>query len=137
MGMERFALGASLTGVLAQRLVRRICNDCRQEQALSETEGRWLRTAGLEAVPQKLWAGVGCDNCKGTGHRGRTALHELFAVDEETRAMLSDGTDLRDIERAAASKLQPMRYDAALKVVAGDTTAQEAMRVLAFMPKYE
>ncbi len=137
IGVERFLIAASLLGAHAQRLVRMVCDDCKEKYAPGPEEVAWLREAGIEAAPKKLWRGSGCDNCRNTGYRSRIAVHEVFALDEQIQTMLSEDTDLREIEQAVAAKLVPMRHDAAQKILAGETSAPEAMRVLAFTPKYE
>jgi type II secretory ATPase GspE/PulE/Tfp pilus assembly ATPase PilB-like protein len=137
IGLERFLIADSLLGAHAQRLVRLICTNCIEEYAPSSEELAWLREAGIETSPAKLWKGAGCEHCRDTGHRGRTAVHEVLEVDGDLQAMLSENADLPEIERVAAGKVVPMRHDAAQKVLQGEVPAQEAMRVLAFTPKYE
>jgi len=136
IGLERFLVASSLIGAIAQRLVRKICPDCKEEYTASSAEVAWLHHAGVEEVPAKLWRGTGCEACKNTGHRGRVCAFEILTIDEQLQRMLAEGTDLREIKRTAAGKMRPMRYDAAQKVLAGETTAAEAMRVLAFTPEY-
>ncbi len=129
VGLERFLIADAVLGALGQRLVRNLCPDCRQQRPPTPAECAWLQGAGVEDIPDRLWGAVGCNNCRGTGYRGRSAVHEVLVLDEELRQMLTDGTDMDYIERMAAHQVQPLRYDAAQKVLAGVTDVAEAARV--------
>lgn len=101
---------------------------------------RRMADSGLERflIADTLTRGMGCAECRDTGHRGRTAIHELLAIDEELRQMIGGDADMRDIELAAAAdRRTPMRHDAARKVLSGEVSMEEAMRVTAFVPEYE
>jgi len=137
IGLERFLVASSLTGVIAQRLLRRVCHDCVEEQTPTEMEARWLREAGIEEVPATIRRGAGCDNCRATGCRGRVACHEVLTIDPELREAIGGEMEIRDIKKLAQGKIVPMRYDAARMVVDGEVDIAEAMRVLAFVPVYE
>ncbi|MGC9316437.1 MAG: ATPase, T2SS/T4P/T4SS family [Armatimonadota bacterium] len=137
VGLERFLIAETLLGVLAQRLVRRLCPHCAVEHALTESERQWLKSAGVEDPPDRLTRGAGCEACRGTGYRGRMSIHELLVIDDELRQMIGGDADLREVERVAAGKRDPMRHDAARKVLAGQVAIEEAMRVTAFMPSYD
>lgn len=130
MGLERFLIADALLGALAQRLLRKLCPHCRRQRAPTAEESAWLRESGLEDLPEQLWVADGCDECRETGHLGRTATHEVLVMDEEVRALLRGDADMDAVERAAAGKARPMRHDAAQKVVEGVVDAAEAMRVL-------
>jgi type II secretory ATPase GspE/PulE/Tfp pilus assembly ATPase PilB-like protein len=137
IGVERFLVSSSLTGVLAQRLLRKVCPDCAAEREPTEEETAWLQASGVTNPPAKLVVGEGCDKCRGTGVRGRVAAHEVLIMDPELREAIAGDMDIREVEALAASKLEPMRNDAARRVLAGEVDIAEVMRVLAFMPGYE
>lgn len=130
VGLERFLIADAILGALSQRLVRKLCPDCRQQHPPTPVECAWLQGSGIEDIPDQLWGAVGCDNCRGTSYWGLSAVHEVLLLDEELRQMLADGTDMDHIEKMAAHKIQPMRYDAARKVLAGVTDVAEAMRIV-------
>jgi len=130
MGVERFLIAEALLGALAQRLVRKLCPDCREQRPPTPVECAWLQASGIEDIPEQVWGTVGCDNCRSTGYRGRTAVHEVFVMDDEVRQMLSEGVEMEHIQRQAARGVVSMHYDAAEKVVAGVTDVTEALRVL-------
>ena len=137
MGLERFIITSSLLGATAQRLMRRVCAKCKEEYEPTEVERAWLQEAGIAEVPARLWRGRGCDDCRNTGYRGRVAVYEVFTMDLEILQLMAvKRAPLEEIERVASSKVKPMRLTAAEKVLAGETTAEEAMRVLSYLPEY-
>ncbi len=126
MGIEPFLLGSSLLGVLAQRLVRRLCPHCREAYQPSPAE--WSSVAA-GPVPEQLWRATGCEQCSQTGYRGRTGIYELFAIDEASRRLIHDGVgEYRLREHALAHGMQPMRVDALRWLLAGETSIDEVLR---------
>jgi general secretion pathway protein E len=134
---ERFMIASTLLGATAQRLLRQLCRDCREEVAPTEQQLAWLREAGVAEAPERLWRAVGCAQCRSAGYRGRHAIYEVLVVDTELRDMIARGDDLRDVERAAARKLTPLKQAAAQCVLTGVTTVEEAARMASFMPRYD
>jgi general secretion pathway protein E len=131
MGTEPFLVSSSVIAVMAQRLVRRVCEGCRR---VVRPEAEALAEVGL--TPDMLagrtiyGGGAGCDACKQTGYRGRTGIHELLAVDDDVRALIMKNSDAVAIRRAAtAAGMLTLREDGAAKVLAGDTTIEEVLRV--------
>jgi len=137
IGLERFLIAQALLGVLAQRLVRKVHLECGELHEVTNAQRQWLLDAGVEDPPDTLTRGTGCPQCRGTGCAGRTAIHELLVIDDELREMIGGDADLREVERLAAGKREPMRADAARKVLAGEVDIAEAMRVTAFVPDYD
>lgn len=127
MGVEPFLLSSSLSGVLAQRLVRRLCPQCCEPYALSEAQ---LCLLGLPLTqPVTCWRPVGCDACGGQGYRDRIGLHELLVLDQPMRMAIHRGDSEVDIARLAASGYQPLRQDGIAKMRAGETSLEEVLRV--------
>jgi general secretion pathway protein E len=130
MGIEPFLVASSLTAILAQRLVRRICPDCREQYPPLAEE---LADLGLDRgkVPAGgLWRGRGCAACLGTGYLGRTGIYELIRVTEEIKASVMKSPDSGTIQRIALREgMRALRGDGALKVLAGTTTVEEVLRV--------
>ncbi|MGE5531838.1 MAG: ATPase, T2SS/T4P/T4SS family [Bacteroidota bacterium] len=135
VGAHRFMVSQSFIGATAQRLLRRICDECKEEYEATGPERAWLEAAGVEA-PAKLWRGTGCETCNTTGCRGRRAVYEVFVADSEIAEMLLKNASLDEIEKYASTLVKPMRQSAAELVVAGGVAAAEAMRVMAFQPEY-
>jgi type II secretory ATPase GspE/PulE/Tfp pilus assembly ATPase PilB-like protein len=122
MGAPRYLVAGGLVGVLAQRLVRRLCPGC---ATVAPATGESLHRAGLP-VPAHLPRAVGCDRCGGTGYRGRVGLFELLRVDAPIRELILDGAPADVIrEAASAAGMIPLPVDAWSKVEAGVTTVEE------------
>lgn len=127
MGIAPYLIASSLVGVVAQRLVRRVCADCKTEYAPSEQEAIFLRSHGLHA--DKLYKGTGCGTCNQTGYRGRVAIHEVLAVDDRIRQLISTDSTLQDLRRAAEDTgLVQLMDDGLDKAIRGITSLQEVLR---------
>jgi general secretion pathway protein E len=129
MGLEDYLLTAVLRGILAQRLVRRLCLECRRmEPAAPEIIERFRlkhRTQG----PVQLWHPVGCPHCRGTGYRGRLAVAEFLQPNTEVERLIFSRADHTEIERAAVEAGMVTMLDAGLDAaLAGDTTIEEVTR---------
>ncbi len=129
MGVEFFNISAALIGVLAQRLVRRVCLNCRVEAKADPEVMRRLGIQPSDLVGAKLYRGHGCERCNGTGYRGRMAIHELLVIDDELRkaVALGQGTEaIRDLA-TSQSGLRSLRQDGLMKAMAGLTTLEEIL----------
>jgi general secretion pathway protein E len=129
LGVEPYLVSSSLISVLAQRLVRKICPECRQRYEPAEHELRELGI-GADKSSGQFYAGTGCSKCFNTGYKGRTGIYELMMVDEEIREMIHQRQTAGAIKDKAIEKgLQTLRMDGARRVVAGITTIAEVLRV--------
>ncbi len=133
MGVEDYLLAATLKGVLAQRLVRRLCAKCktaeRAPQALIERFG--LERLAPGPGPISLYHAVGCPECRGTGYHGRRAIAELLLPSQEIERLLFERADQGAIERAAiADGMRPIFEAGLLAVIEGDTTIEELVRCI-------
>ncbi len=130
MGVEPFLIAASVVGVVAQRLVRKLCPACRQPHVLTEHAPE-CRALGLDpAVQHSFFAPVGCDKCHGEGYRGRVGVFEVMSLSEEMRAAVArkaPTSEIRALARRAGSR--SLLADALDKARAGLTTVSETMRV--------
>ncbi|MBI3625268.1 MAG: type II secretion system ATPase GspE [Candidatus Rokubacteria bacterium] len=131
MGCEPYLVSSVLHGVLAQRLVRRICVACRAPHAPDPADLRALGMAEALEQTQPLFRGAGCDQCRGTGYRGRTGIYELFTINEEVRSLIVRKAPTGEIRRYATDELGmvTLREDGWLKARAGITTVDEVLRV--------
>ncbi|MCD8509090.1 MAG: Flp pilus assembly complex ATPase component TadA [Bacillus sp. (in: Bacteria)] len=128
MDIEPFLLAASLSGIISQRLVRRICRDCRTDYEPSLREQEFFKKRGL--FVDKLYKGRGCPNCNMTGYRDRLAIHEMLVVDEKIKDMIMNersSTELR--EYAEKTGMMFLIDDGLIKVSEGLTTTEEVLRV--------
>ena len=128
MGCEPYLLSSVLNGVLAQRLVRRICQACR---APDHPDPAQLLGLGVtDATEVELFRGKGCDECRGTGYRARSGIYELFRITEETRGLIVRKTPVGEIRRHAVDHgMVTLREDGWAKARAGITTVEEILRV--------
>ncbi len=128
MQVEPFLVASSLLAVLAQRLVRTICPECREAYQANEEE---LSEIGLTLKDvQTLYRGRGCNSCQFTGYRGRLGIFELMVINDEIRAAIMNNADSSTIKsRAREFGMKTLREDGALKVIAGVTTVAEVTRV--------
>ncbi len=129
MGVEPYLLASSLLGVLAQRLVRTLCPECRRSARRTDGETQLLAAMGAPAV-EMLWAPVGCAACNQTGYRGRTGVYELLVVDDAMRRLIHDGaSELALRDAAARSGMRTLRHDGARWLADGTTSLAELLRV--------
>lgn len=129
LGVEPYLVSSSLISVLAQRLVRKTCPECRQRYEPAEHELRELGI-GADKSSGQFFVGTGCGKCFNTGYKGRTGIYELMMVDEEIREMIHVRQTAGAIKEKAIEKgLQTLRMDGARKVVEGITTIAEVLRV--------
>ncbi|MGZ6134723.1 MAG: type II secretion system ATPase GspE, partial [Myxococcaceae bacterium] len=133
MGVEPFLVASSLTAVMAQRLVRRVCRECREAYQPTAEE---LKEVGLtpEAVARAgnppIYRAKGCEVCGRNGYRGRTGIYELLLVDDDIRQLALKNTDSSTIKRAGVKKgMRTLLDDGARKVLAGETTLAEVLSV--------
>jgi general secretion pathway protein E len=130
MGIEPFLAASSLTVVLAQRLVRTICPDCKESYGPSEVERSYFSSLRLLPSAFLLYRGKGCGKCKEKGYLGRTGIFELLVIDNEIRSMITEKTDSQTIKNHAISKgMKTLRTDGLEKVLKGITTIEEVLRV--------
>ncbi len=130
MGVESYLITSSVNGVLAQRLVRTLCTHCKQPY---EPGAHLLQTSGLVRFvdPERsIYRAVGCEQCRHSGYRGRTGIHELFVLDEPMRRAIIDGRDANALHSLAVQGGMLSLYEDGLrKVAAGVTTLDEVARV--------
>ncbi len=127
MGIEGYLIGASLNGVLGQRLCRRICAKCKQPYEPPKAMLSVMQHMGLES--NEFYRGAGCAKCRNTGFSGRIAIHELLVVDEALREAISVSPTVQTVnEYARRSGMIPLRYDGLRKVKEGLTTIEEVLQ---------
>jgi general secretion pathway protein E len=128
LGIEPYLVASTVEAVLAQRLVRRICDDCRRPAPPDEEHRALLEAAGLGGG--EPYEGEGCDECRGTGYRGRTGIFELLTMDSGLReAVLQDASASRLQSLARGSGMRTLRADGLRLVAKGVTTVEEILRV--------
>jgi general secretion pathway protein E len=127
MGLEPYLVASTVEVMMAQRLVRLICKECREE--LSRTEMERIRNEYGDQVPQVLYRGKGCRNCAGTGFRGRQGIFEMMAVTDEIRSLILHRAPAHELRKIAIKDgMSSLRTDGWRIVRDGRTTLEEVMR---------
>ncbi len=128
MGIEPFLLSSSLVGVVAQRLVRKVCRDCKESHPLNERESQIFHELGIEI--STVSRGRGCPSCSQTGYRGRIAIHEILVVDDFIKDVILSGKSIAIIrEHMKNMSYNSLLEDGLHKVRDGLTTTEEILRV--------
>jgi type IV pilus assembly protein PilB len=129
MGIEAFNVASAVNLVVAQRLVRRICKDCKGEHKYKDEELAALGTDLVKLKELTFMKGSGCDTCSGTGYKGRAGLYEVMALSPELRRMILRGASVADIrDQAVAEGMLTLRMDGMKKIERGVTTLEEVVK---------
>ncbi len=129
MGIEPFNVASAVNLIVAQRLVRRICSDCKQEYKYSEEELEALGLTPEEASKITFYKGAGCASCNGTGYKGRAGLYEVMALSPELRRMILRGASAAELkEQAIKEGMLTLRMDGIEKIKKGITTLEEVVK---------
>jgi general secretion pathway protein E len=129
MGVEPYLLASSVRGVLAQRLVRCLCAECREATAPSAGESEILSSLGLERT-RHLYRPVGCASCSQSGYRGRTGIYELMLIDDSLSRLIHDRAGEPLLREACTrAKVRSLRSDGARWLTDGTTSLAELLRV--------
>ncbi|MDQ6979067.1 MAG: GspE/PulE family protein [Mariprofundaceae bacterium] len=132
MGVETFIVAPSIVGVMAQRLVRRICEHCREAWVPDEDYMRCYFEWNGDIIMPTLYRGKGCENCSNTGYFGRLGVHEFLRVTPALQQMMLQNKTTQELRTAAIqSGYRPLRYDGLKKVLRGMTTVEEVLRISA------
>jgi type II secretion system protein E len=130
IGVQPFLVASSLRAIVAQRLVRRICSNCREPTELTESEMRALRIEPGQLRDAQVVQGKGCEQCRGSGYKGRIAIFEIFVLDDEVRHLINKRSSTLNLQqRARQLGMRTLREDGVRKVLAGLTAAEEVVSI--------
>jgi len=128
IGVQPFLVASSIRAIMAQRLVRRLCSNCKEPAELSETELRALRIEPGQVREAQVMKPVGCEQCRKTGYRGRLGIFEIFVIDDEVRHMINKrSSTLMLRQRARELGMRTLREDGVRKILGGVTSAEEVI----------
>jgi type IV pilus assembly protein PilB len=128
IGIKRFLIASAVRGILAQRLVRKLCAECKQPSGLSDKEMRQLGLEAGQLTSATIMGPNGCNKCRNSGHRGRMVIAEIFQIDDEVRNMINQNLTTPQLrKRARELGMRTLREDGIRKVLAGVTTANEVI----------
>jgi general secretion pathway protein E len=130
LGIEPYLVASSLIGVLAQRLVRRICESCRQEMPAQNLDLFQVTDKSLGTGPHRVFQGRGCATCRSTGYFGRIGVFELMPIDEKIQSLIQKKSDSSQIRQTANQNgMRLLQEDGLEKILAGRTTIEEVIRI--------
>lgn len=128
IGLEPFLVGAAVNAILAQRLLRRLCPQCKAKHVPSEEMAEFLEIQGLPNG--EMWGPKGCDRCRNTGYSGRVGAYELLTVDDELRDVIARNPNVSEFRRLCLERgMQSLRQDGITKAMAGLTSIPEVIRI--------
>lgn len=131
LGIQPFLTAATILGVLAQRLVRKLCPHCKQETFINDQEWKHVTFDYSIQMPDFVFKAVGCDECRQTGYKGRVGIYEFMPISLETKQKISANGTLDDLRKQAKKEgIEPLRISGARKVIEGVTTLEEVLRVV-------
>jgi len=129
LGLEPFLVTAALEGVIAQRLVRRICANCKTEYTPAEEQLMELELRPDDVVGKKFWYGKGCEICNNTGYKGRQGIYEIMTLDDEMRDMIIKHASTQVLRMEARKRgMRPLRSSGLMAIYDGVTTIEEVVR---------
>ncbi|NCA81544.1 MAG: type II secretion system protein GspE [Opitutae bacterium] len=130
IGVKPFLVASSTRAIMAQRLVRKICEKCKEPHVPAEAELRLLGPAAKQLGTVQLFHGKGCPDCSFTGYRGRLGIYEIFQIDDQVRNLIFEQVSSSELRiKARELGMRTLREDGLRKVVAGITTLEEVLRV--------
>ncbi|MHA3051932.1 GspE/PulE family protein [Acinetobacter sp. ANC 4640] len=131
LGVQPFLSSATLLGVLAQRLVRKLCPQCKQNAPINEQQWAHLTTDYTVDVPQTAYVPVGCEACRYTGYKGRIGIYEFMPISLQLKQMISENVSLNALRfQSKKEGIEPLRIAGARKIMAGVTSLEEVLRVV-------
>ena len=131
LGIQPFLTAATILGVLAQRLVRKLCSHCKQETFINEQEWKHLTFDYEIEMPNFVFHAVGCEACRHTGYKGRIGIYEFMPLSLESKQLIGANANLNQLRHQAKKEgIEPLRIAGARKVLAGMTTLEEVLRVV-------
>jgi type IV pilus assembly protein PilB len=129
LGLEPFLVTATLEGIVAQRLVRKICNNCKTEYTPTEEQLMELELRPEDVAGQKFYYGKGCENCNNTGYRGRMGLYEIMTLDDDVRDMIIKHASTQVLRNEAKKRgMRTLRQGGLMAIYDGITTIEEVVR---------
>lgn len=130
IGVQRFLIASAVRAIMAQRLVRALCKECKGPGILTESEMRMLRIDQAQIAESNIMSPVGCENCRQGGFRGRQGIFEIFNVDDEVRHLINENLSTPQLRRRARELgMRTLREDGIRKVLSGISSASEVIAV--------
>ncbi|MBA2403920.1 MAG: type II/IV secretion system protein, partial [Bdellovibrionales bacterium] len=130
LGLPTFLINSSLSGILAQRLVKRLCNHCKKEVPASADKWATLLDGEVLPMPEKFFEPVGCEECKNTGFSGRLCVYELVRMDDKIKKVIHSDVEISELREKTRGMYRSIRVNGARKVANGETSLEEVLKVV-------
>lgn len=130
LGLPTFLINSSLSGILAQRLVKRLCPHCKQPVPIDQNKWSSLLDGEELPMPEKIFGPVGCEECKGTGYLGRLCVYELVKIDDGIKKVITADIEITQLRERTRGLYRSIRYNGARKVLDGETSLDEVLKVV-------
>lgn len=131
LGVQPFLTAATILGVLAQRLVRRLCSKCKAKGNIDAQQWEHLTAGYIVKMPEQVYQAVGCEICRHTGYKGRVGIYEFMPVSLDAKQKISANANLDELKAQTKKEgVEPLRISGARKVLEGSTTLEEVLRVV-------
>jgi general secretion pathway protein E len=130
LGLPTFLINSSLTGILAQRLVKRLCPHCKK--AVPTDKNKWEALLDGETLPMPavVFEAIGCEECKNTGFSGRLCVYELVKMDDKIKKVIHSDVEISELREKTRGMYRSIRVNGARKVESGETTMEEVLKVV-------
>ncbi|NNM29158.1 MAG: Flp pilus assembly complex ATPase component TadA, partial [Akkermansiaceae bacterium] len=130
IGVQRFLIASAVRAIMAQRLLRGLCKNCKAPVELTESEMRMLHIDASQASQSDIMGPVGCEKCRDLGYKGRLGIFEIFKIDDEVRHAINENLSTPQLrKRAREMGMRTLREDGIRKILAGLTSAEEVIAV--------
>jgi general secretion pathway protein E len=130
LGLQTFLINSSLLGILAQRLVRRLCPHCKHEVPTDKNRWETLLDGETLAMPETVFEAKGCEECKHTGYLGRMCVYELVRFDDKVKRVIHQKVDIVELREKTRGLFPSIRTNGARKVAQGETSLEEVLKVV-------
>lgn len=129
LGLPTFLINSSLVGILSQRLVRKLCVHCKELAPTDRDKWALLMEGDTLAMPEQSYQAKGCEDCNGTGYHGRLCIYELVPYDDRLKRIVHQRVEITELKEKARGMFTPLRINGARKIIAGETTLEEVLKV--------
>jgi general secretion pathway protein E len=130
IGLPSYLINSSVSGILAQRLVKKLCNHCKVQKPTDPEKWKALLDGEHLDMPETCCEPVGCDECKHTGYTGRACVYELVKFDDKIKSLIHAKIEIAELKAKAKGMYNSIRVTGARKVISGETSIEEVMKVV-------
>lgn len=130
LGLPSFLINSSLTGILAQRLVKRLCSHCKKQVPTDKNKWETLMDGEKLTMPETCFEAVGCEECKNTGYAGRLCVYELVKIDDRIKKVIHTKVDITELREKTRGLYSSIRQNGGRKIISGETSIEEVLKIV-------